>query len=159
MSPKLEDLMPPTATEERRSIDWDRVAKAAIGSAVLAGLISGTAQIVGQWLADRARPQQKAQRPNTSTRDDDQTEEDFLSIDDALSAAARGSVVPADVANAAALLNVDPLRATQAEVRRAMRARIANDGAHPDHGGDAQQTRTLIEARDRLLAFLGENSQ
>jgi len=153
MSPKLEDLL---STEKPRSIDWDRVAKAAIGSAVLAGLISGTAQVVGQWLADRARLQQTPQ-PRTSTRDDDEGDDDeSLSIDDALSAAAHDAVVPADVADAAALLGVDPLRATQADVGRAMRARIAKDGAHPDHGGDAHQTRILIEARDRLTAFLSE---
>jgi hypothetical protein len=60
------------------------------------------------------------------------------------------NVLPAE-RDAATLLDVDP-DASPDEVRAALRAKIIEGGAHPDHGGDGVRARELIAAQNLLLA-------
>jgi DnaJ homolog subfamily C member 19 len=54
------------------------------------------------------------------------------------------------VREAADLLGVS-LVASVDEVRRACRHKLVAERIHPDHGGDAEQTRQVIAARDLLI--------
>lgn len=51
---------------------------------------------------------------------------------------------------AATLLGVD-IDASPDQLRVALRRKLAETGAHPDHGGDSHQAANLIAARDFLL--------
>ena len=58
-------------------------------------------------------------------------------------------IAPA-IAEAASLLRV-PSDATEKQIRSALRARLSESRAHPDHGGDGDEAKRLIAARDLLL--------
>ncbi len=60
--------------------------------------------------------------------------------------------VPADVLAAAELLGV-AVWAMPERIRQETRARIAASRSHPDHGGDGEQARRLLDARDLLLDY------
>ncbi len=51
---------------------------------------------------------------------------------------------------AAALLDVT-VEATEKQIRSALRRRLSESHAHPDHGGDGDHAQRLIAARDFLL--------
>jgi len=53
-------------------------------------------------------------------------------------------------ASAAALLRVE-LDASEDEIRKALRAQLASSRLHPDHGGNGDQAKTLISAKNLLL--------
>jgi hypothetical protein len=59
---------------------------------------------------------------------------------------------------AARLLGVD-VHAGADEIRAALRAKLANSGLHPDHGGDGSEATRLIAARNLLIERLREENR
>jgi hypothetical protein len=105
--------------DRRAEIDWAEVARRALGSAVLAGLVSGALDVLVRIV------EREINEPSSPH------------VDPETSAAVE-------------LLGVS-VDATEAEIRAALRAKLIATRAHPDHGGDAELTRRLIDARDLLL--------
>jgi DnaJ homolog subfamily C member 19 len=62
-----------------------------------------------------------------------------------------------ETAHAEVMLGVSP-DASEAEIRAALRAKLIETRAHPDHGGNAESTRRLIAARDLLLERVRERT-
>ncbi len=62
-----------------------------------------------------------------------------------------GSHDDPEVIDAARILGVHA-NASADEIRAALRARLATSGLHPDHGGDGDEARRLIDARNLLIA-------
>lgn len=110
----------------RAEFSWTQIARIALGPAIVGGLVSGAMAILDQLAATRAARWTSAAIDNESTSPSGQLERD------------------------AALLGVC-VDASEAEIRTAFRQRISS-GSHPDHGGDEDTARALIQARDRLLA-------
>lgn len=116
----------PRAAPTRAILHWRQLAGAALGPALVAGLISGALAAL-----DRIA---ESTLPPTAPPDD---------LIDASLAQRQAD---------AALLGVS-VSATAAEIRAAFRAKMRTSPTiHPDRGGDGAQMRALIEARDRLLA-------
>jgi len=125
--------------DEPEEIDWNEVARKALGSAVLAAFVGGAMQVLG----DVIRAELKA-APRRPTRD---------------SGPAAQPARPEPVFDhrdeydlAGELLGVDP-EAGQAEIRAALRARLAESRAHPDQGGDPEEAKILIAAQNLLLEY------
>jgi hypothetical protein len=59
-------------------------------------------------------------------------------------------VIDERAAAAAALLGV-AIDATEDEIRSALRSRLASSRLHPDHGGDGEQAKNLIAAKNLLI--------
>ena len=124
-------------------LDWDSIGRAALGSAILAGVASIAFGFVSQYWANRA----PSPAPTPPLRNVDPQ------LNEALSDEVEATEIDPQVAEAAALLGVD-LDTSAAKIRAALRARIVRDRLHPDHGGDGEEARRLIAARDLLLAQL-----
>ncbi len=104
-------------------IDWTAVAGIVLKSKPLGKLVGDAVVLLGGAVM--------ASRPTA-------TEEDTApKIDPAVRAAATLLDVEAD--------------ATEAQIRAALRARLAASRLHPDHGGGGEEARQLIAARDLLL--------
>lgn len=110
------------------AIDWREVARAALGSAFVAGLVGGALHVLSSMIA--------AESERACDESPEETE----------------SASPADdgAEQSAALLGIG-LDADEAEIRAALRARLTASRAHPDHGGDGGDAAQLIAARDRLV--------
>jgi hypothetical protein len=59
-----------------------------------------------------------------------------------------------EAVDAAALLGVEP-DASADEIRAALRRRMSEERAHPDHGGDEETAKRLIGAKNLLIERLG----
>lgn len=127
------------------SIDWSEVAHVALRSAILAGIIGGALHVLGKAVEANAAEMNEADR----MRDTDATEalddEDRHDDDEA-----GDVVIDDDEARAAALLGVS-LDATEDEIRAALRAQLAFSRLHPDHGGDEDEAKELIAAKNLLV--------
>jgi len=123
------------------TLDWDSIGRAVLGSAILAGVASLAFGVISQYWSSQSDGPDSAPRPRN----------DEPLLNDALSAEADETDIDPEAAEAAALLGVD-LEATVPEIRAALRARIISGSVHPDHGGDGEEARRLIAARDLLLA-------
>jgi hypothetical protein len=121
-------------------IDWHEVARSAIGSAFLAGLFAGALHVIGKAIEVEVATAVPAPTPPTPepTSTDAQLEAENEMDDAAL--------------QAADLLGVT-LRASEDEVRAALRAKLANSQLHPDQGGDGERAKTLITAKNFLIEY------
>ncbi len=120
-------------------VDWRDVARAAIGSAFVAGLVGGALHVLSRMIEEEScaaeTPSIEHDSPMANAIDDPEEDD----TDD-----------EREAAEAAALLSVR-LDAEESEIRAALRKTIATSGAHPDHGGDANAAAKLIAARDLLI--------
>jgi len=105
-----------------RAIDWQEVALAALRFALVGGALGGALYFIAH-----ADEDDRADEPTA-----DPSLPDRAAVD------------------AAALLDV-PLDASAPQIRAALRSKLSASRAHPDHGGDDEETRRLIAARDLLL--------
>ena len=124
-------------SNQHAPIDWRDVARKALGSAFVAGLVGGAlhvltrvveAELAAQSLAPAAHldePEPVCEEPDAE--DDDETVE------------------------AAKLLGVT-LSASDSEIRAALRERLRSSRLHPDHGGDGEEAKRLIAAKNHLVA-------
>src|SRR4051794_1405934 len=109
-------------------IDWHEVARSAIGSAFFAGLIGGALHVLGKAI--------EAEVMRTTIEETPSSEQPAPVQDDA--------------ARAAMLLGVS-IDASADEIRAALRSQLAESRLHPDHGGDGEQAKELIAAKNLLI--------
>jgi hypothetical protein len=126
----------PATNPRPGAIDWREVARAAFGSAVLAGALSGGIYLLGKLVEEHnARVNAAAratQPPNAAEDEPEESSDDDAAID------------------AARLLGVR-VDASANEVRAALRTRLANSRLHPDQGGDGDAAKRLIAAKNLLI--------
>jgi hypothetical protein len=124
---------------ERVAIDWGEVARAALGSAFVAGILTGALHVLGKVLDAEDIEERRDASPETDMPDDAdmEGEDQVADVDD-------------DAQRAAAVLGVD-LNASADEIRAALRARLADSQIHPDQGGDGEEAKELIAAKNLLI--------
>lgn len=137
---------------ERAPIDWGEVARTALGSAFLAGLVGGALHVLGKVIeaeVSATADEIRGAAPDID-RDDgfDVDEDGEVPADDPAEEKAEFTDSPVD--EAAALLGVAP-DADPDEIRAALRARLASSKLHPDHGGDGEEAKRLIAAKNLLI--------
>lgn len=141
-------------------IDWTTVAQRALGSATLAMLVGGTVAVIGRAIeADMQK-----QRAAAAARESEAANvidvpyevlpdaESFTEPkgDDTTAEKLAVPFVDSETANAAALLGV-AVDASADEIRAALRRALSASRLHPDHGGDGEQAKTLIAAKNLLI--------
>lgn len=134
------------AHRPRVEIDWHEVARVAFRSALFAGIVGGALHALGKAIeanaADDVHDVGDGRNADPSAAlDDGVTEDEDVAPD--------GDVDDEDV-RAAALLGV-PVDASEDEIRGALRARLAVSQLHPDHGGDGEEAKELIAAKNLLV--------
>lgn len=129
-------------------IDWREVARAAIGSALVAGLIAGGFSTLAKIVEAEMKPDPARKPPGDASNADvlDETEIDDEEREEEI-------LADAEEQQAAAALGVS-VDATADEIRAALRARLGASRLHPDHGGDGEEAKRLIAAQNLLLARL-----
>jgi hypothetical protein len=139
--------------------DWGALAKAALGSTELSAMVGEAFRLIGQSIErDIARadaeaatrapiPPPMAAEPIESSDADDfePAESDASHVDETPAV-----VVDVAAANAAAILGV-AVDASADEIRAALRARLSASRLHPDHGGDGEEAKRLIAAKNLLI--------
>jgi hypothetical protein len=145
------------------AINWREIARAAFGSAIVAGLVGGALHALGKVIEAELDAEAKRLRDATSGLHVDDvigpgavhepapgafhTDVDGAREDDN----APGDDNPPDAAaEAAALLGV-PLDASVDEIRAALRAHLTLSRLHPDQGGDGEEAKKLIAAKNSLV--------
>jgi hypothetical protein len=122
-------------------IDWREIAKAAISSAFVVGIVGGALHALGKMLEIEA---ENTVEPSVGQVRDADTEPSNRIEQDGNDK---------DVIAAATVLGVAP-SASETEIRTALRARLASSGLHPDHGGDGIEAAKLIAAKNLLIERL-----
>jgi hypothetical protein len=130
-------------TPERVAIDWGEVARAALSSAFVAGLVGGALHVLGKVIEAEAAEDVRDAAPEVGPQE---AEENPDSTDDV----PIERFVDRDVLSAALLLGVGP-DASADEIRAALRARLADSRLHPDQGGDGEEAKELIAAKNLLI--------
>ena len=129
--------MPEREQPPKVAIDWGEVARAALGSAFVAGLVGGALHVLGK-IVDAEAAEARDAAPANQEPSDDPSEDPFeFAVDD-------------DIHRAAAVLGVD-VDASADEIRAALRERLANSQLHPDQGGDGEEAKELIAAKNLLI--------
>ena len=163
---------PSSSANDRRStriaadVDWTRVAQTALGSALFAGLLSGAFYVIGKVIESdtRVSGEPKANAPTATPFADGDYEFDEEDRRDVIDDAAERDetedepaaterpfpVVDDKIAQAAAVLGIAP-DATEDEIRAALRAHLSASRLHPDQGGDSEQAKRLIAAKNLLI--------
>jgi hypothetical protein len=133
--------------------DWTSVARVALGSNELAAMVGEALRMIGRSIeADIARVQPEEPPPPPI--------ESIPSVDESPKAdtprveaeAPKPPISAADEAavNAAELLGI-AVDATADEIRAALRARLSSSKLHPDQGGDGEEAKRLIAAKNLLV--------
>jgi hypothetical protein len=125
--------------EEPDEIDWNEVARKALGSAVLAAFVGGAMQVLGDVIRAELRAAPKRHVRDSAPVEPPPRAAPLHNYRDEYDLAGE-------------LLGVDP-EAGQAEIRAALRARLAESRAHPDQGGDPEEAKILIAAQNLLLEY------
>ena len=132
--------------------DWTALARTALGSPELAAMVGEAFRMIGSTIErDIARAEAVQQAPPQTIPPSP--------VEDV--AAETAPPPPADpepplpkvderVVEAAALLGVE-IDASEDEIRAALRARLSSSRVHPDHGGDADEAKRLIAAKNLLI--------
>jgi len=132
-------------TDARDEIDWNEIARKALGSAVFAAFVGGAMQVLSDViqaeLKSASMPNRNAEIPHDESTATEMT------------ADRSGEIV-----EAGELLGVDP-QAGEAEIRAALRAHLAESRVHPDHGGDVEEAKRLIAAQNLLLEHARSRSK
>jgi hypothetical protein len=131
--------------------DWTALAKAALGSNELAAMVGEAFRAIGRSIehdiahAESATPPQSPPDPPTSQH---RTDDEPPGVGEPENHAP--VVIDAATAEAAALLGV-AVDANADEIRAALRARLTASRLHPDQGGDAEEAKRLIAAKNFLI--------
>ncbi len=137
-------------------VDWKTIATAALDSQPLGEAFGESVLVIANVLvAEGRKPKRDRPRPPKQARPavDEVRSEPPPPIEPPKVAAAETPTPPAidpAVAAAAALLDVT-VAATEKQIRSALRRRLSESRAHPDHGGDGDHAQRLIAARDLFL--------
>jgi hypothetical protein len=116
----------PLDVDGHKRLAWREALRTALESAFAAGLVTGGLYLVSRWMeAERSRTVPLVDEGEAESDDEEATA-------------------------AAQLLGVHP-HASADEIRAALRARLSETGAHPDHGGDAEMAKALIAAKNLLV--------
>lgn len=138
-------------------IDWARVAQTALGSALLAGLVGGAMHVIGRVIEAEGRPDAQSadaavppvpDEHSTYGDDGEKRTDDPNSLDGAVETPAVEEWTDAD--DAAKLLGIDK-NAGEDTIRAALRSHLSSSGLHPDQGGDGEQAKQLIAAKNLLI--------
>jgi hypothetical protein len=133
--------------------DWTALAKAAIGSTELATMVGEAFRMIGRSIEnDIARVDAEAatSAPAAEPTAHAKVCEAEPPRVEAPTEEAAIIVVDEAVANAAALLGV-AVDANADEIRAALRSRLSASGLHPDQGGDGEEAKLLIAAKNLLV--------
>lgn len=166
---------PPAAIDWRKvaratclEVDWSKVAHSALGSVFLAGLVGGALHVIGKVIEAEIRADAETARSDAAEALADECERiadtidgdaDEASADDSASAGEAepdadetepAPFVDDKAAHAAALLGVDA-NASEDEIRAALRSLLSGSRLHPDHGGDGEEAKRLIAAKNLLI--------
>ena len=136
-----------TADESSPPFDWRGVARTALGSAVLAGIIGGALHALGKMIEAEAEAAVEELRGAAATPSE---EHHPIDAEPEAPAVDFDPMVSAEELSAAMILGVS-LDATEDEIRAALRARLADSRLHPDHGGDGDEAKQLIAAKNLLV--------
>ncbi|MCU1281247.1 MAG: hypothetical protein JWM53_4793 [bacterium] len=139
-------------------VDWTQLAAQTIRDPRIAAVVVAGLQSLGHYIereVDRveaaAAPPRIAAQP-IDDAGDEPTPKARTAPPPADEPAEKAPTVAVDerAANAAALLGVG-VDSTEDEIRAALRARLASSRLHPDHGGDGEQAKALIAAKNLLI--------
>jgi hypothetical protein len=133
------------ASSSDNQIDMRRAVRSTLGSVLFAGLVTGGIYLIAR-IADEldgglGEPDNEAAPPVADAE-----------------AAAMGEVVSGENHEAAVQLGV-PLDATADQIRAALRSKLAGSRIHPDHGGDGDEAKRLIAAKNYLIDRLRQENQ
>jgi len=139
--------------------DWTALATAALGSTDLAALVGEAFRSIGRSIEKdiaRIEAQARAVDDATETRPVSETDDAGERHEPPQAEETREEPSPTvfvDVAavEAATILGVD-VDATADEIRAALRSRLSSSRLHPDQGGDGEEAKRLIAAKNLLVA-------
>jgi hypothetical protein len=143
-------------------VDWRPIAKSALGSAFLAGLVGGALHVLGKAIEAEMRADAKAARnagvagiaPEPTEGGQEASGStvppEAEAPSDEADASGEMECVDAVSAEAASLLGVDA-SASEDEIRAALRSHLASSRLHPDHGGEGEEAKRLIAAKNLLI--------
>jgi hypothetical protein len=132
-------------TDAHDEIDWNEIARKALGSAVFAAFVGGAMQVLSDVVRAELKAASKRNRKAEAPFDEPTSTEVIADRSD-------------ELVEAGELLGVDP-QAGEAEIRAALRAYLAESRVHPDHGGDAEEAKRLIAAQNLLLEHARSRSK
>jgi hypothetical protein len=135
------------AANGERAIDWAAIARKAIRGLMWAGAVAGGVYVLAQAVEEAVSEELKdvteptpaagAPSPDPAAEDDG----------------------PADADREAAELLGVPLDASADEIRAALRAKLVRSRLHPDQGGDGDEAKRLIAAKNLLIERLNQERQ
>ncbi len=132
--------------------DWRTTARATLGAAFSIALFGGALYVLGSLLD---KPKRQPSSPDETTTPPLEprcfTQDTSDDIDETDDVDRDQEVIDEDAERDAAELLGVQLDATIPEIRAAMRARLVETSAHPDHGGSETEAARLIAARDLLV--------
>ena len=140
-------------------VDWKAIATAALDSRPLGEAFGESVVLIANVLVAEGRKPKRKRSPPTKQRPTvDAPRPQPPPVEDAPPAVgeAEQSKAPAvdhAVSEAALLLGLS-VEATETQIRSALRKRLSESRAHPDHGGDGEHAKRLIAARDLLLTHV-----
>jgi hypothetical protein len=138
--------------------DWDKLAKSAVGSLLVAGLMGGAAVMLVRELAAASRPSKDAEAEFIADANEvDELKDEAATVEEEQEQQPCGADKPSArpepdrrVVEAAAMLGITP-DASEDEIRAALRALLSSSKLHPDHGGDGVEAKRLIAAKNLLI--------
>lgn len=129
--------------------DWTALARTALGSPELAAMVGEAFRMIGATIERdivRGAEAEAASSPVVPPNPSDATPHEPPHSDN------ESVAPPIDerTENAAARLGIAP-NATEDEIRAALRVRLSSSRLHPDHGGDGDEAKELIAAKNLLI--------
>jgi hypothetical protein len=142
-------------------VDWTTIAQRALGSATLALLVGGAVNVIGRAIEADMRAKRVAAAARAAAEADiiDAEYEAMPEIEPAPASASSDAADPKaqaaqpidrDAAAAATILGV-AVDASADEIRAALRRALSESRLHPDHGGDGEEAKRLIAAKNLLI--------
>jgi hypothetical protein len=141
-------------------VDWSQLAAQTIRDPRIAAVVVASLQSLGHYIerevdrveAAAAAPPPTAAQPIADTGDEPTPKAGTAPPPPADESAEKAPTVAVDerTAKAASLLGVD-VDSTEDQIRAALRTRLASSRLHPDHGGDGEEAKKLIAAKNLLI--------
>jgi hypothetical protein len=161
----------PFAQWQKAGIAWRDIAHSAVGSPFLADLVGGAVTFLGVLLERELRAKaEAAARARTAPPAADATPRPSERVPDVGSPSVGNTESPASENTVEeppppppAPLPIDPraaeaaralgicVDASEDEIRAALRGALSSSRLHPDHGGDGEEAKTLIAAKNLLV--------
>lgn len=134
------------------AIDWAELRRTALGPALVAGVVGGALYVIGKMVeADiRQRTAVRDAAPAPAAGDEQTSDAVGEAPADVGGSECDADDADDDAVRAALLLGVQ-LDATQDQIRAALRAHLTFSRLHPDHGGDSEEAKCLIAAKNLLI--------